>query len=233
MSKTLVIGDLHEPATHPGYLKFCKDVQKKYDTKKTIFIGDIVDWHGISFHDKEPHCPGPMMEYTQAKAQIKKWHRAFPNALICIGNHDCRPQRLAKTKGIPEEFLRSYNDLWGTPTWKWDFHYIFDDVYYTHGTRSGGIHPAWNKSGKMLMSVVMGHCHARAGLKWRANPLKRIFSMDVGCGIDNDAFQFIYGKDYDDKPFLSCGVVLDGGPKHIEMKMAKGERYHKSRFTNG
>jgi hypothetical protein len=107
---------------------------------------------------------------------------------------------------------------------------LIDDVYYTHGTGASGIHPAWNKAGSMAMSVVMGHTHARAGIKWRVNPLKRWFAMDVGCGIDNDAFQFVYGREYDNKPILAAGVILDGEPVHRMMPMGKGEKYHKSRF---
>ncbi|NOQ21611.1 MAG: hypothetical protein GQ565_03025 [Candidatus Aegiribacteria sp.] len=232
MSKrVLVIGDLHCPVEHPGYLKFCKQLYKEHACNTTVLIGDVVDWHAISYHDKEPECPGAIDEYIAAKAKVKKWHRAFPGAYVCLGNHDIRPQRKAKSAGVPDRFLKSYSDLWGTPTWTWDFNYMIDDVYYCHGTGKGGIHPAWNKSTKLGMSVVMGHCHARAGVKWHVNPIRRWFGMDVGCGIDNDAFQFVYGRNIDDKPIISAGVVCAGMPQHFIMPMARGEKYHKSRFS--
>lgn len=230
MSKVLAIGDLHEPVSHPGYLQFCKDLRKEFRCDHTVFMGDVADWHAISMHDKEPECPGAGDEYEQTKAKIKEWHRAFPNASVCIGNHDERPSRLAKTKGIPERLLKSYNTLWETPTWKWDYSFLIDEVYYCHGTGTSGIHPAWNKSGQMLMSTVIGHAHSRAGISWRVNPLCRIFAMDVGCGIDNDAFQFVYGKNCTNKPILAAGVILDGEPMHFMMPMARGERYHRSKF---
>lgn len=230
MSRVLCIGDLHEPVCHPGYLQFCKDLHREFACDCTVFLGDVVDWHAISFHEQEPECPGPGDEYEAAKAKIAKWHRAFPHAKVCIGNHDARPSRLAKTVHIPERLLKDYNTLWNTPGWEWDFHFLIDNVYYCHGSKTSGIHPAWNKSGKILMSVCMGHCHSRAGLKWRVNQLTRIFAMDVGCGIDNDAFQFVYGRENDDKPILAAAVVLDGEPIHRMMPMARGERYHKSRF---
>jgi hypothetical protein len=228
MSRVLVIPDLHEPVAHPMALRFCKDLHREFKCNKVMFLGDIVDWHAISFHDPEPQCPGPLHEYEQAKAKVKQWHKAFPKATVCVGNHDCRPQRLAKTKKIPESFLKDYNTLWETPGWIWDYNFVIDDVYYTHGTGSGGVHPAWTKSGRMLMSVCCGHNHSRAGVKWRVNPMKRIFAMDVGCLIDNDAFQFVYGKGYDDKPILAAAVVIDGEPIHRIMHMAKGEKYHKA-----
>ena len=230
MSRVLVIGDLHEPVAHPGYLQFCRDLYKEFTCNQVVFIGDVVDWHAISFHEKEPQCPGAGDEYEQTKEKIARWHEAFPRALVTIGNHDCRPQRLAKTVNVPECFLKDYNTLWGTDGWTWDYNFLIDDVYYCHGTGTSGIHPAWNKSGKMLMSVVMGHCHSRAGIKWRVNPLKRIFAMDVGCGVDNDAFQFVYGRECDDKPILAAAVVLDGEPVHRMMAMSRGEKYHKSKF---
>jgi hypothetical protein len=65
------------------------------------------------------------------------------------------------------------------------------------------------------------------------NPLKRIFAMDVGCGIDMDAYQFVYGRACDDKPILSAGVVIDGEPVHRMMPIGKGEKYHKSKFKRG
>jgi hypothetical protein len=231
--RVLTIGDLHEPVAHPGYLQFCKDLYKEFRCDAAVFIGDVADWHAISFHDKEPECPGAGDEYEQTKAKIKAWHRAFPKAKVCVGNHDERPSRLAKTRGIPERFLKDYNTLWETPTWVWDYSFLIDEVYYCHGTGTSGIHPAWNKSGKMLLSVVMGHCHSRSGVKWRVNPLKRIFAMDVGCGIDMDAYQFVYGRACDDKPILSAGVVIDGEPVHRMMPIGKGEKYHKSKFKRG
>lgn len=230
MPRVLAIGDLHEPVAHPGYLQFCKDMYQEFKCDKAVFLGDIVDWHAVSLHDKEPECPGPVDEYEAAKERIKRWHKTFPDAMVCIGNHDERPQRLAKKYGIAERFIKDYNTLWGTPTWTWGFNFLVDGVYYCHGTGTSGIHPAWNKSGKMLMSVCMGHCHSRAGIKWRVNPLQRIFAMDVGCGVDNDAFQFVYGRENDDKPILAAAVILDGEPVHRMMAIGKKEKYHKSRF---
>lgn len=230
MSKILAIGDPHAPATHPGYMAFCKDVHSEWDCNKVVFMGDMIDHQAISFHANNPQCPGPDDEFLLAKQWINKWKRAFPKASVCIGNHDERVLRLAESVNIPSRFLRNYSDVWKTPGWDWQHEFIFDEAYYFHGTGQGGIHPAWNVAGKMLMSVVMGHCHSRAGVKWRANPLRRIFSVDVGCGIDIDAYQFAYGRHYKDRPILSVAVILDGVPYHEIMPCSRGEKYHKSRF---
>jgi predicted phosphodiesterase len=225
----LAIGDLHNNATHPKYLKFCKDVQKKYKCNKVVFMGDVVDWHTVSFHQKEPNCPGAMDEYELTKKAVQKWHEAFPKALVCIGNHDARPERLSKSVGIPPVCLKDYNILWGTKGWIWDWDFVIDNVYYYHGDGMGGIHPAWQAITGKLMSVVIGHCHARAGIKWLATPTQRIFGMDVGCGIDVKAWQFFYGKNAKYRPILGCGVILNGIPQHIIMPINKNEKYCKEK----
>jgi hypothetical protein len=194
-----------------------------------MFLGDVIDSHAISFHDPEPNCPGPMDEYELAKEKVQQWYKAFPKAFVCIGNHDERPQRLAKKVKIPDSFLKDYCTLWETPGWTWAYDFVIDYVYYTHGTGTGGVHPAWNLCSKRLMSVCIGHNHARSGVKWRGNEDRRIFAMDVGCLIDRHAWQFAYGRAMTEKPVLAAAVVIDGNPIHKIMPMGHGEKYHASR----
>lgn len=229
-NNVLVIGDIHAPATHPGYMQFCMDMYDQWGCNRVVFIGDVIDFQAISFHTSNPHCPGPESEFELAMFEIQKWRKAFPRAEVCIGNHDERVIRLAESVQIPARFIRDFKEVWKTPGWDWKHEHIIDGVYYFHGTGQGGIHPAWNVAGKMLMPVVMGHCHSRAGVKWRANPLQRVFSVDVGCGIDIDAYQFAYGRHYKDRPILAAAVILDGVPYHEIMQCGTGETYHKSRF---
>jgi hypothetical protein len=231
MSRVLVAGDPHNPAGHPGYRPFLKDLRRKYKTDKTVIIGDIADLQAISFHAANPHCPGPTDEYLLTKQCIQQWYKDFPNAIVTVGNHDARVIRLAESVNIPARFIRDYNEVWKTPNWKWVDDVIIDDVYYFHGTGRSGMHPAFNAMKDFLMSVVMGHCHSASGVKWRANPHKRTFGMDTGCGIDVDAYQFAYGKHMRSRPILSAGVVIDGMPFHHIMDCGVGEKYHKSRFT--
>lgn len=230
MSKVLVVGDIHAPATHPGYMQFCKDMYYEWSCNSVVLIGDVIDFQAISFHAANPQCPGPEDEFLFAYQEIRKWKKAFSKARVCIGNHDERIIRRAESVSIPSRFLRSYSEVWDTPGWDWRHEHIVDDVYFFHGTGQGGIHPAWNVAGKMLMPVVMGHCHSKAGVKWRANPLRRIFSVDVGCGIDVDAYQFAYGKHIKERPILSVAIIRDGIPYHEIMPCGRGEMYHKSRF---
>lgn len=228
--RVLAIGDPHEPVAHPGYLNFCKDLYKQWDCDTAVIMGDITDMQAISFHAANPDCPGPSDEFSLTKKRIGKWYKAFPNAKVCIGNHDERVIRLAESVNIPSKYLRSYAEVWGTEGWEWEFDFIIDDVYYYHGTGTSGLYPAANATKKMLMSVVMGHNHAASGIYHTANPLKRVFGMDVGCGIDVKAFQFAYGKHMARRPILSAGLILDGIPYHEIMPASRGEAYHRSNF---
>ena len=212
--RVLVIGDIHEPCSRSTYLSFCKDMYDQWDCDTVVFIGDVVDWHGISFHAQHPESPGSVDEYEFAKFALRQWHDEFPVAKICIGNHDARVTRLAESVNIPSKFIRNYSDMWETPGWEWDYEHTIDDVYYFHGIGYGGLHPAFNAARQMSMSVCMGHIHSTGGIKWLVNPHKRWFGMDVGCGVDDKKYAFAYGKHLKKKSVISCGVVIDGMPYH-------------------
>jgi len=231
MARVLICGDLHLPAVRKGYLTFCQDLYYQWDCNEVVFIGDVVDWTAISFHAAEPMCPGPLDEYKLAKECVDKWSKAFPTAKVCIGNHDERPSRLAKTVNIPDFMLIPYAKLWDTPGWDWDLKFLIDDVSYRHGSGlRGGVHPAWTTMNKIHNSVVIGHLHARFGIEYSMVETKRLFGMSVGCGINETEFNFAYGRDVLARPAVGAGVVIDGVPHCEPMLMSSGEPYHDSRF---
>jgi len=234
MSKILVIPDLHEPCSRVGALEFCKDLRDKYKTDRTLFIGDLCDFHSISFHTHHPEMPGPKDEYDMAKVCIQKWYKAFPKAGVVLGNHDRRVLRLAESVNIPKQFLRDYKDIWGTPDWNWQDEFILEDVYYAHGDGAGsGLYPAYNMVRKMGMSCVLGHHHSCGGVKWLVNPLRRMFGLDTGSLIDDKSLAFAYGFKQTLRSVLSAAVVIDGIPHHIVLPCGAGEKYHDSKFTKG
>ena len=227
MSRILAIGDIHCPCERKHYLSFCKDIYKKYKCDVIVFMGDIIDNHAISFHAKHPEMPGSNDEYELALEHVQRWYKAFPKARVCIGNHCERVVRLAQSVNIPSKFLRNYKEIWGTPKWDWNYEHTADGVLYAHGTGSGGgLHPAYNTMRKMSLSVVLGHFHSAAGIKWLVNPNTRMFGMDVGTGINDKAMAFAYGKYNKVRSVLSCGVVIDGHPYLELMPIGKGEKYY-------
>ena len=224
MSKVLVIPDLHLPVAHEYSLDFCVGVYNKYKCDRVVFVGDIIDHHAISFHDKNPNCPSAKDEYLSVNESLEWWIGTFPDATVMIGNHDERPERLAAKAGIPAVYLKTYEEIWETAGWEWAYEKEIDGVYYFHGVGSTGKTPALNKTSSVHMSVVMGHVHSVAGIHWGAGPKERWFGMDVGCLIDRHAWQFAYGRHFKNKPILGCGVVLDGIPYYEIMPL---ERYAK------
>jgi predicted phosphodiesterase len=231
MSKVLVIGDIHEPATHVGYRRFCQDLYDQWGCNSVLFIGDIIDHLNISFHQKDVDADGVTREADMALKGIQKWYKAFPKAEVMIGNHDERVYRLSASVNIPARFIRDYSDVWNTPKWDWKRNTVIDDVHYFHGTGCTGKMPALNAAKASMMSTVIGHCHSVAGIKWSCGVNRRIFGMDTGCGVDINHVAMNYGRNMVNKPVLAAGVVLDGFPYHEIMPMARGEKYHKSRFT--
>ncbi len=228
MSKVLIIGDTHCPAEHPMYLPFCQDIGNAWDCDKIVHIGDVVDWHSISFHQKDPDMPGALDEYNIALAAVQKWYKAFPTATVLRGNHDDRIERLAASVNIPDMFLRTLNETWKT-LWKWVPDVWIDDVYYFHGAGMGGLYPAFNKARSFGHSVVAGHAHSVAGINYTASPRHRFFGLNVGCGIDVKAKQFRYGANLVRRPMLACGVVIDGHPHLETMPCGPKDAYHRSK----
>lgn len=203
-----VIGDTHFPFCHPRYLDFCRDTFAEYNVGQIVHIGDIVDNHAISRHKTEPVADGVISEYEKAKAMVEEWASVFPNMTITIGNHDSILERQASELGVPSAFLKSQKELYEMPKgWNMVEDIIIDNVLYKHGVGSGGMHGAYNSARRQCMSVVQGHTHSFAGTQSIATPQKLWFGMSVGCGIDVDAYAFLYGKYMENRPILGCGIV--------------------------
>lgn len=224
-----IVGDMHLPFAHPNYLRFCKDSFRKYHIEQVVLIGDAMDHHAISFHDHNPDGMSSGDELDAARADLIKWHKAFPGAWVCLGNHDVRAMRIAAKHGLSARYLRDYSDVFNTPTWTWDWSFNIDGVLYEHGTGSTGKDAAFLRAMQKRCSVVMGHTHTHAGVKFHTNDTSRIFGMGVGCGIDTKAYAFEYGRDFITKPTLGCGVVLDSGrlPVFLPMLIGDGEKYER------
>lgn len=230
MARVLAIGDIHAPATHPGYLQFCRDIFSAWRCDRAVMIGDVLDFHAISFHSREPEAAGADDEAERSQECVDKWSKVFPDADVMIGNHDARVYRLAGSVNIPPRFIRDYSEVWKTPGWRWAEDCHIDGVHYIHGTGFTGKTPALNAALASMQSTVMGHCHSVGGVRWTAGPTKRVFGLDTGCGVDVHHPAMAYGRNLSVKPILSVGVVIDGIPYHEIMPCGPGETYCRARF---
>lgn len=197
---------------HKGYVPFLKKVQKKWKTVKTIHIGDVVDHHCISFHDKHPDNEGAAMEYSKSYTQIAALYSNWPDLVVTIGNHDARVRRLNSKIGIPAMYLKGFNELYGTRTWNWVESVEIDNVHYYHGEGAGGQHPAFSAAKMRMQPTVMGHYHSACGVWFQAGPTQKVWGMNVGCGVDRSHWSMQYGAAFLKKPIIACGVVIDGTP---------------------
>jgi L-aminopeptidase/D-esterase-like protein len=86
-----------------------------------------------------------------------------------------------------------------------------DGVLYQHGDRGrGGKTSAVLNMQSEFNSVVQGHHHSQAGVWYNANQHVCTFGLQVGCGVDHHVEAMQYGKKYNQKPIVGCGVVIDG-----------------------
>jgi len=203
----LIIGDTHVPFDLPGYLEFCRDVQEFFNCGKVIQIGDLVDYHASSYHETIPEGWSPKDELDYAKQRIKEWERVFPEVTVTLGSHDLRPHRKMRSGMVANEWLKSFEDVYDTPNWRYVDEYVYQGIKYTHGTTD-----AWSNLLNSGVSVVQGHLHTRASVQWHNLGGKSIFAMQVGCGINDKTYAFEYAKTNTTKSHISCGVVFGGNP---------------------
>lgn len=201
----LIIGDIHEPFSRKGYLEFVREQQEIYDCGQVVFIGDVIDNHYSSYHETETNGMGADDELETAILKIQDWYSVFPEAYVCIGNHDRMAFRKAKSSGVSSKWVRDYDEVLGTPGWKFIEEVEIHGVNYNHG--EGGT--AKTKMKNELQSQVQGHLHAQSYIEFSTGKHHIIFGMQVGCGVDDSAYAMTYGKNFK-KSTISCGVVKQG-----------------------
>lgn len=203
----LIIGDLHAPFTHKEYLQFCRHQQEIHNCATVIFIGDIVDFHYSSYHETDPDGLSAGDEQTLSGQQLQEWYSMFPKAIVTIGNHDLIIYRKMFSSGLSRKYAKTWNDLFDAPkTWSFVDKIIIDNILYTHG-----ISNALKRMQDSRISVIQGHLHSLAYVQYSQSEIDHLFAMQVGCGIDEESFAFGYAKNFNKKPIVSCGVVLNKG----------------------
>jgi predicted phosphodiesterase len=220
-----VIGDTHEPFCHPDYMNFCYEVFDKFGCGQIIHIGDEIDNHAISYHESNPNGHSPGKEGELALEALQKWYKTFPEVKVCIGNHSALHRRKAQTAGLPDRYIKTFEEAWEAPKgWKWGLQWEIDNVMFTHGTGSSGQMGAINRAKDNRQSTVIGHVHSFGGVLYLASGRDLIFGLNVGCGIDINAYAMEYGRDFAKRPTLGCGVVMDGGRTGLFVPMDLGKK---------
>lgn len=220
---TGVFSDPHIPFDHPGYLPFITDTFEMFGVNRVVCDGDLVDNHAISRHLTHPEAMGAEEEFLKTKAKVKEYSDRFPDVYFVRGNHDSIPLRQAAEVGLSRRFLKDLHEVWEFPKgWQVSEQFVLDDVVYQHGLGCGGKDGAFNAALAKGMSTVIGHSHSYGGIKYRANEKETIFGLNVGCGIEEKAYAFEYGKWMKYRPTLGCGIVFN---KEYAIYVPMGEKY--------
>ncbi len=204
----LIIGDLHAPFILEGYLEFCRKLQEKHNCGTVVLIGDIIDGNSWSYHEHDVDGDSVKTEVNKAILQLQDWYRAFPIATVLYGNHDLLVSRKAKTAGLSQLFIRNLGEILGAPQgWAFTHEYIKDNVKYIHGSTGNAISRAKDER----ISICQGHLHSQAFVEYSVSERDAIFGLQIGCGIDREAYAFEYAKPMAKKPVISAGVILEKG----------------------
>jgi metallophosphoesterase superfamily enzyme len=211
-TRVLVIGDLHEPFSLDEYFDHCCQTYNQYDCNTVVFIGDIIDNHYSGYHDADPDGMSAGKELEVASQRIAKWYKMFPKATVVTGNHDRMAIRKAFSGGLSNRWIKGFNEILGTPKWKFVEEVKIDDVVYCHGEGK----KARLRVKDELCSIVQGHYHSEAYIEFMVGSNYKVFGMQVGCGIDRKAYAMNYGQHFK-KPVISCGIIIGGKKAYLEM----------------
>jgi hypothetical protein len=226
----LVIPDMHMPYHHVDSLDFLQNLESTYGGFDLVVnLGDLVDFHGISFHDSDPDLPSAGDELSLAIENCQRLEALFPEMFIIGSNHGDLPLRKFLSGGLPRRFIRTYNEIFEVGDgWK----FVPDltlktkskslpDIYFHHGIKKNGLQVA-NQRGQR---VVQGHYHTEFNIKYSGNPNTLIWSLQAGCLIDDGALAFAYNKLTKDRPILGAAVIVDGIPVLEPMILNKEGRW--------
>ena len=208
----LVIPDTHIPYHEPDMIPFLKWVQQSRGCRKrVIHVGDLMDFHSMSFHTSEPDAPSPAEEYERALEVVAEFATSFPHGDLVLGNHDNIPSRKMMDSSLAPSMLKRNNELFGLPK-GWDVHPLYYvvpewNVLVEHGIGSNGKMGCLNTAIVKRCSYVQGHTHSNASVMYSSNYNSTIFGMNVGCLADDSSLAVRYAKYHVKKGVLGCGVI--------------------------
>lgn len=226
MKNTLIISDTHFPYHHPDTFKFLAALKKKHRFKIIKHTGDMVDNHTGSFHEIEYGTLSAKEEHVKAKEAVQQLYKMFPDMTVIIGNHGSMSYRKGKAAGIPEDHLKSYNEMYEV-NWNWTDKDYFkindnDNCLLVHSMGTNTLSNARNHS----HCSMQGHHHSRYGIEYFADTNQLRWSMTMGCLIDMHHPAFNYAsKATLNRPIIGCGGIIDDEPRLFRMRLNSDGRW--------
>lgn len=224
----LVISDQHYPYQHPDIIPFLKAIKAKFPIDLVLNTGDEADYHALSFHDSDPNLDSAGTELESARRGIAKLHALFPVQLVAGSNHGSMVFRRAKAHGIPVQALRPYREVLfpehGAPGWSWADEWIIKTPGGPVMLRHSSGNPL-NDAAHNRCNMVVGHAHSAYKIDYAASSDCLYWGMTTGCLIDKTSYAFAYGKLNPKKPIIGVGMILDGLPHLIPMRLKSDGRW--------
>jgi hypothetical protein len=227
----MAIPDIHAPFHDVDCLDFISDVIRDFRPDRIVCLGDEVDFHACSNYAKDPDGFSAGHELKAAKVFLKDFQKVVPVMDIVTSNHTSRPFRQGFAAGIPSAFMRSYKEAFEVEDgWMWHEDILIDGVLYIHGEGFSGVNAHRTAAEKHMVSVVLGHIHAHAGVQYINNKGGQIFGMNAGWLGDESKYAFRYGKNMPQRPVSGSGIIIGGGKACFIPKESLSQRQKEPRL---
>ena len=199
----LLVGDIHEPFCLEGYREFCQEIYEKWNCDHVMFMGDVIDSHYSSFHNTDPDGMSASDELDYTIKKLAQWKKIFPNADVCLGNHDMIVLRKAFSSGLSKRWVKDFHEVLEVD-WNFQPSFTYNNTLFRHGLGQ----KASPKAGSEFMNVVQGHFHTESYVHYRVGRGNKFFGMQVPCGVDRETYALAYAQEHP-KEAIGCGVLLD------------------------
>lgn len=207
--RVLCIPDLHAPWVREGFLEHCIKIKKKYSCNKIVFLGDILDNNFSNYYEINSDGYSAGEELMEAIKILKPWIKAFPEAIVTIGNHDRLILRKAQTAGLSKHWIRDLNNVINAPKWQFKTEILINNNLYCHGEGCSNLKNAILNKQK---SMVIAHYHSLAQIIYNASNTSLLWGMACGAGINDTSYNMDYAKFNLKKSIIACGVVINNIP---------------------
>ena len=199
--RDLIIADTHFPYARKDWFEYVSAMKAKHNLNRLIHLGDLVDHHTISRHQASPDALSTIGEYQLALSQVQQLIELFPEAILVVGNHDDRVFRQAGTVGISSMMVKPIHDLYKLPdTWQVCKNGFLKTKHgnsvILHGNDFSGPGAADKWRTKLQSSVIMGHVHTAANVRFYATPSSFQFSAICPCLADEKSIAMQYAQAY-------------------------------------
>lgn len=221
--RILCISDMHIPYHHKDSIAFLAAIKKFYKPDLVVSVGDLADFHAISFHRSHPNLDSAGKELFHLRYQVKELEKLFPQMYIVGSNHGDLPIRKFIDAGLPLDMLQTYNEVYKVGK-KWKFvndltisYKSIPDLYICHNIKKNAIAVAQQRGQRF----VCGHYHESFEIRYCGNPNYLLWSVIAGCLIDKESLAFEYNKLNLNRPILGTAMIEKGYPTILPMVLDK------------